>query len=206
VLVEFYAPWCGHCKNLAPIYEKVAKTFADESDVIVAKLDADSPAGKASAQKFGVTGFPTLKWFPKGSTEAEDYSAGRSEPDLVKFINEKAGTKRATGGGLNDLAGRIEEFDEALKKLVKGDSAALEAVTGEVKKLAAKSKDESAAYYVKVLDKLASNADYTEKELKRLEGIVTKGGLTEKKTDELTVRQNILRQFYAAKDAIKDEL
>ncbi|CAN0548325.1 unnamed protein product, partial [Laminaria digitata] len=37
-LVEFYAPWCGHCKTLAPIYEKLGNIFAAEKDVVVAKV------------------------------------------------------------------------------------------------------------------------------------------------------------------------
>ena len=60
---------CGHCKRLSPAYEEVGKAFENSDNIIIAKVDAD--AHKALGKQFGVTGFPTLKFFPKGSTEPE---------------------------------------------------------------------------------------------------------------------------------------
>lgn len=91
--VEFFAPWCGHCKNLAPKYEEVADAFSHAKDkVVVAKVDADG-AGKPLGQKYGVTGFPTLKWFPANGGEPETYNGGRETLDLAAFITEKSGVK-----------------------------------------------------------------------------------------------------------------
>jgi len=50
--------------------------------------------------RYGVTGFPTLKFFPKGNKAGEDYDGGRDLGDFVKFINEKSGTSRDTKGQL----------------------------------------------------------------------------------------------------------
>ena len=61
---------CGHCKALAPTYEKLGKAFAKADDVIIAKVDADGD--KTLGSRFGVSGFPTIKYFPKGSTSAEE--------------------------------------------------------------------------------------------------------------------------------------
>lgn len=92
-LVEFYAPWCGHCKNLAPVWAQLGDAFASKKDqVLVAKLDADNH--RESGQRFGVQGFPTLKWFPKGVSTpegVEDYKGGRDLNSLANFIREKTG-------------------------------------------------------------------------------------------------------------------
>lgn len=61
VLVKFYAPWCGHCKRLAPTYIDLALAFEGRDDVVIAEFDAD--AEKSIPSRYGVTGYPTVKVF-----------------------------------------------------------------------------------------------------------------------------------------------
>lgn len=90
VLLEFYAPWCGHCKALAPKYEELAglyKNFADK--VVVAKVDAT-----ANDVPDEIQGFPTIKLF-KGGEKGEpiEYSGSRTVEDLANFIRDNGSHK-----------------------------------------------------------------------------------------------------------------
>lgn len=89
-LVEFFAPWCGHCKTLAPIYEDLGLAF-EGTGVQIAKVDAD--AERELGKRFGVQGFPTLKFFDGVSEEPHEYSGKRDLEALSSFITDKTGVR-----------------------------------------------------------------------------------------------------------------
>jgi protein disulfide-isomerase A1 len=87
ILVEFYAPWCGHCKSLAPEYAKAAKRLLNSEPAIhIAKVDATENSNLA--QKYGVQGYPTLKYFVGG--EPTEYTGGRTEDSIYSYVIKKS--------------------------------------------------------------------------------------------------------------------
>jgi protein disulfide isomerase family A protein 3 len=88
VLIEFYAPWCGHCKSLAPKYEELAKKLEDEKDIVIAKMDATANDVPST---YDVKGFPTIYFAPKGSKKSpRKYEAGREVDDFIKYLAKES--------------------------------------------------------------------------------------------------------------------
>ncbi|XP_022126074.1 protein disulfide-isomerase A6 homolog [Pieris rapae] len=87
-LVEFYAPWCGHCKNLEPHWAKAATELKGK-----VKLGAvDATVHQMMASRYQVQGYPTIKFFAGGkktSDSVEDYNGGRTSSDIVSWALEK---------------------------------------------------------------------------------------------------------------------
>ncbi|KAF9985215.1 protein disulfide isomerase (PDI) protein [Mortierella antarctica] len=90
VMVEFYAPWCGHCKNLVPQYKAAAENLRG-----IAKLgaiDCDNDMNKPLCSQYGIQGFPTIKVFPpsksgkKGVKYPQDYQGERTAAAMAKHV------------------------------------------------------------------------------------------------------------------------
>lgn len=81
--VKFYAPWCGHCKRLAPTWAELATKFKGNVNVNIAKIDCTSNKEKCSEYK--VNGYPTLLLFRDGKKVAE-HNGGRDLNSLNTFV------------------------------------------------------------------------------------------------------------------------
>jgi protein disulfide-isomerase A1 len=87
IFIEFYAPWCGHCKKLTPIYEKLAAAL-ENSDVRIAKIDGT--ANDFNQKLFPVQGFPTLFFIPKDTHTPINFDGDRSFDGMLTFIKKHA--------------------------------------------------------------------------------------------------------------------
>jgi len=198
VFVEFYAPWCGHCKKLAPDWEKLAKIFSGDSDVVIAKMDATEH--KVAPGKFGVSGYPTLKWFPKDNKDGLSYDGGRAMTDFITFLNEKSGSERTADGGFSPDAGRIPELDELAERFMKNPNDRKAILTQAETKIASSThKNAEYAKFYKIAMKriMDKGGDFATEESARLERMISSGSVAPEKLPEFHKRINIAKAFKA---------
>ncbi|KGO66228.1 Thioredoxin [Penicillium italicum] len=128
-IVEFYAPWCGHCKNLKPAFEKAAKNL--DGLAKVAAINCDDDENKPFCGQMGVQGFPTLKIVTPskkpGKPRVEDYQGARSAKGIVDAVVDRIPNhvKRATDKDLDKWLGQNEDRPKAILFTEKGTTGAL---------------------------------------------------------------------------------
>ncbi len=202
VLVEFYAPWCGHCKRLAPDYEKVAQAFATEPAVAIVKIDCD--AHKSKCSQFDVSGYPTLKWFPKDNKKGVAYEAGRSVKEFVEFVNKETGTLRQHDGKLLASAGRHADLDAFATKFVQAAESERAALISQTETAASGLANSGSAalysaghaYYAKVMQNIVKKgAEFPKSEHARLTKVIDSGSVAAAKMTDFLLRLNVLSAF-----------
>ncbi|XP_029445335.1 protein disulfide-isomerase A4 [Rhinatrema bivittatum] len=111
ILVEFYAPWCGHCKKLAPEYEKAAEELSKRTPpILLAKVDAT--AETEIAGRFSVSGYPTLKIFRRG--KSFDYNGPREKYGIVDYMTDQAGPPSKQIQALKQVQESLKDGDDVI--------------------------------------------------------------------------------------------
>lgn len=129
VISRFFAPWCGHCQNLKPAYEKVAKNL--EGLAKVAAVNCDDDANKPFCGRMGVQGFPTLKIVVPGSKpgrpRVEDYQGPRSAKAIADAVVERIPNhvKRLTDKDYEEWLSSNSASPKAILFTEKGTTSAL---------------------------------------------------------------------------------
>lgn len=159
VLLEFYAPWCGHCKNLAPKYEELGALYFKNPEfvdkVVVAKVDAT-----ANDVPVEIQGFPTIKLYPAGKKDSPiDYRGSRTVEDLANFIRdngshqvdaykapvaeaeEAEATEEIVGKAAEAASKKAEDATEAVKEDAETAKEAAKEATESVKSAASKASE-----------------------------------------------------------------
>jgi protein disulfide-isomerase-like protein len=90
--VKFFAPWCGHCKRLKPVWDDLADALAEREGVLIVDVDCTADGNKDLCARYDVQGFPTVKYFT-GSTGAKggDYKGARTLEALREFADTNLG-------------------------------------------------------------------------------------------------------------------
>jgi protein disulfide-isomerase A1 len=95
VFVKYYAPWCGHCKTLAPIWTELGQYVAGLNDVVIAEMDSTANEAKGVAVK----SYPTLIYYPKNNKKGVAYSGDRNLDAFKTYLNDNSASYKAWAAG-----------------------------------------------------------------------------------------------------------
>ena len=157
-LVEFYAPWCGHCQKLEPHYEYAARHLKDSEKLEgknVKLFKVDATVEEALAKEMGVEGFPTMKWFEKGELK-KTYQSGRDQYAISGYVERQMGEP-----SMDLTTMKVFTGEEAPKKENKVKEDGDEGEGGEDDEDEEDEDDEKRATLIAVFDELGSSPDFT---------------------------------------------
>ncbi|XP_029022462.1 protein disulfide isomerase family A, member 8 [Betta splendens] len=118
MLLKFYAPWCGHCKKLAPEFDKAATRL--KGSVQLAKVDCTAHTGTCA--RFGVSGYPTLKIFRYGRDSAL-YDGPRTADGIYHYMKKQTGPDSVHLKTKEDLQTFIDHYDASVVGVFSGPSS-----------------------------------------------------------------------------------
>ena len=183
VLVDFWAEWCGPCKVLGPVLEKLAEEYAGE--FVLAKVNVDENQGLASV--FGIQGIPAVKLFKNGAL-ASEFTGALPEPMLREFLSKflpSAADKQAEEGAQLEEQGKTAEAKAIYQAVLESDPNHSKALLG-MGRLAMSEGNQQAA--LEYLDKISLVAEERKEADRLIARLKLQGGAAQ---NEAALREKV---------------